>query len=91
MTAAQAADYLGITELGLARLRKTGKGPGFILIPGRSKIRYRPSALVRWLDSREAASMAAHHVADAKRAAGAARQREAAAHARQSRWPKAVT
>jgi hypothetical protein len=89
-TAKQTADYLDVSENGLARLRVNGKGPTFILVPGRSKIRYRPSAVAQWLESREAASMAAHHQADAKRAENAARQREGAAHAREKRWPKVV-
>jgi hypothetical protein len=85
-TASQTAIYLGITEIALARLRKSGKGPLFSTVPGRNKYRYRPSVVARWNADREVASVAALNEADAKRAEAAAKQRDAAAHARQTRW-----
>jgi hypothetical protein len=85
-TAKQAADYLGVTEIALYRMRLKGNGPPFNVVPGRSKIRYRPSAVVQWFMESEKPSMAAHLETDAKRAQNAVRQREGAAHARVTRW-----
>jgi hypothetical protein len=89
-TASQTALYLRVTEAALAGLRRSGKGPLFSIVPGRNRFRYRPSVVAKWNQDREAASVAAHYQADARRAQAAARQREAAAHARTTRWPKAV-
>jgi hypothetical protein len=91
-TSEQAAAYLLITVIALARLRKSGKGPLFSTVPGRDKYRYRPSVVAQWNADREVASVAALNEADAKRAQAAARQREAAARARLTRWkPRIAT
>jgi hypothetical protein len=85
-TAKQTAEYLGVTEIALYRMRRSGKGPLFSMVPGRQKVRYRPSVVQRWVADGEAPSMAAHYKADSERAQNAVKQREGAAHARVLRW-----
>jgi hypothetical protein len=84
--AEDAAEFLGMTLGALYRLRLSGKGPAFFLVPGRNKVRYRPSVVVEWLKERERPSMAAHLATDAKRAAKVEKQREALDVVRKNRW-----
>lgn len=49
------ADYLGITENNLARIRMEGNGPEFIRV-GHRNIRYRWSAVEAWLDEQSRTS-----------------------------------
>jgi hypothetical protein len=87
-TGQQTADYLDVTLLTLHRWRVSGDGPPFIIVKGKSRFRYRPSAVVEWLKEREASSMATHHATNVKRAIKVAKQREILAHARETRWPR---
>jgi hypothetical protein len=80
-TADQTANYLKITSDALYRLRLSGQGPAFVVVRGRSKYRYRASAVRRWLEQSESTSMAAHN-------ARLAQQRASLAHARKARWPR---
>jgi hypothetical protein len=87
-TGQQTADYLDVTPITLHRWRVSGEGPPFIIVKGKSRFRYRPTAVAQWLKQREAPSMAAFHATDVKRAIKVAKQREILAHARKSRWPR---
>jgi hypothetical protein len=87
-TERQTAEYPKLTSVALYRLRMNGKGPAFIVLTGRSKIRYRPSVVMKWLKDRERPSMAAFFAMDKERAANAAKQREALESVRHTRWPR---
>jgi hypothetical protein len=85
-TAKQTAQFLGVTDDALYRMRLNGAGPKFLIVTGREKYRYRPSAVRQWVEESETPSMAAFHENQMKRALTVARQRESLAHARESRW-----
>jgi hypothetical protein len=68
---AGAATVLGLTAHGLARLSKTDRGPPFIKIGDR--VKYRPSDLRAWTESRRFISVAAAAAADRSAAAEAIR------------------
>ena len=87
-TSAQCAQYLGVTDDALYRMRLSGEGPPFLMVRGRSKFRDRPSAVAAWLAQSESPSMAALAERKAKQVREIARQRESMARARLLRWPK---
>jgi hypothetical protein len=83
----QTAAYVGLTKNSLYRHRVAGTGPAFVLVTP-AKIRYRPSVVKAWVESREFSSMAAYYSSAPNRAAAADLQRKAASKARQTRWSK---
>jgi hypothetical protein len=83
-TEAQTAEILNVAIQALRNMRISGEGPPFVVV-GKVRIRYRPSAVHKWQEEREFTSMAAYYAANRTRAAMAAKQRTAAAKARDAR------
>lgn len=54
LTSKETAEYLGITENALAKLRMDGRSPAFFKV-GRA-VRYRWSAIQQWIDEKTATS-----------------------------------
>jgi hypothetical protein len=86
-TEGQVAAFTGLTKNALYRHRVAGSGPLFTLI-SKTKIRYRPSAVIAWAKSREFQSMADYYAKDSARARSAERQRQAVRKVRRARWKK---
>jgi hypothetical protein len=81
----QAADILNETTNKLARWRKDGGGPPFVMVGKRA--RYPLDDLERWVASlRRFASLAEAYAHDRQRAEAADHQRTALAGARKTRW-----
>jgi len=51
LTTAEAADFLGLSPRTLEGLRRKGGGPAFVAL-SRNVVRYQPSALRSWIESR---------------------------------------
>jgi len=86
MTEEQAADALNVRRHALRKMRVAGTGPKFIVV-GKTRVRYSPSAIRTWRAEREVSSMAEFYASNCDGAQEAAKQREAAAHARKTRHP----
>jgi predicted DNA-binding transcriptional regulator AlpA len=84
LTEKQAGPECGLSPVALARHRRAGTGPKFIVIGG-SKIRYTPSAIQEWREARTFASTAEHYAVDQERAAFAEKQRLGAIRALKAR------
>lgn len=54
LTSKEAAEYLGISDNGLAKLRMDGRSPAFFKV-GRA-VRYRWSSIQQWIDQNTATS-----------------------------------
>jgi hypothetical protein len=83
----QTAAFTHLTKNALYRHRVAGTGPPFVLV-SKTRIRYRPSAVIAWAKSREFQSMADYYAKDSARARTAELQRQAVRKVRRARWKK---
>jgi hypothetical protein len=83
----QTAAFTHLTKNALYRHRVAGTGPPFVLV-SKTRIRYRPRAVIAWAKSREFQSMADYYAKDSARARNAELQRQAVRKVRRGRWKK---
>jgi hypothetical protein len=83
----QTAAFTHLTKNALYRHRVAGTGPAFVLV-SKTRIRYRPSAVIAWAKSREFQSMAEYYAKDSARARTADLQRQAVRKVRRARWKR---
>jgi hypothetical protein len=86
-TEGQVTAFTGLTKNALYWHRVAGTGPPFVLV-SKTRIRYRPSAVIAWAKSREFQSMAEYYAKDSARARTAELQRQAVRKVRRGRWKK---